>query len=127
MPRKPKAETRRSNCPIACSLDLVGDRWTLVIVRDLLRGLTKYGEFLGGEEGIPTNVLAERLVRLEEARLVTKTPYQQNPVRFSYELTAKGRTLAPVVGAIAMWGQKNFPGAALDPELRKLVEAHANS
>jgi DNA-binding HxlR family transcriptional regulator len=125
MKRKSPPGARRSNCPIACSLDLLGDRWTLVIVRDLLRGMTRYGEFLAGEEGIPTNVLAERLVRLEEARLVTKTPYQENPRRYAYELTAKGRSLAPVIGAVAMWGQKNFPGTAVDPELRRTVMAMA--
>jgi DNA-binding HxlR family transcriptional regulator len=127
MKKKSPPDARRSNCPIACSLDLIGDRWTLVIVRDLLRGLTRYGEFLGGKEGIPTNVLAERLVRLEEARLVTKTPYQENPRRYAYELTAKGRSLAPVVGALALWGQRNIPGTALDPELRRTVAAYGTS
>ena len=83
MKKAPLVDSRRSSCPIACALDLIGDRWTLVVVRDLLRGMTKYGEFLGGPEGIPTNVLAERLVRLEKARIVTKTPYQENPRRYS--------------------------------------------
>jgi DNA-binding HxlR family transcriptional regulator len=125
MKKSPLVDGRRSNCPIACTLDLIGDRWTLVVVRDLLRGRTKYGEFLAGEEGIPTNVLAERLVRLEKARLITKIPYQENPRRYAYELTPKGRGLAPIVGAIALWGQRNVPGAALDPELFRLVSTMA--
>jgi DNA-binding HxlR family transcriptional regulator len=125
MKKTPPADARRSNCPIACSLDLIGDRWTLVVVRDLLRGLTKYGEFLAGAEGIPTNVLAERLVRLEKAKLINKIPYQEHPRRHAYQLTAKGRSLAPIVGAIGIWGQRHFPGASIDPELYKLVAATA--
>jgi len=125
MKKAPLADARRSNCPIACSLDLIGDRWTLVVVRDLFRGLTKYGEFLAGAEGIPTNVLAERLVRLEKARMITKVPYQENPPRYSYQLTAKGRGLAPIVGAVALWGQRNLPGTALDPELFRTLSAMA--
>jgi DNA-binding HxlR family transcriptional regulator len=119
------ADASRSNCPIACSLDLIGDRWTLVVVRDLFRGLTKYGEFLSGAEGIPTNVLAERLVRLEKARMITKVPYQENPPRYAYQLTARGRGLAPIVGAVALWGKRNLPGTALDPELFKTLSAMA--
>jgi DNA-binding HxlR family transcriptional regulator len=125
MKKTPPADARRSNCPIACSLDLIGDRWTLVVVRDLLLGLTRYGEFLGGAEGIPTNVLAERLVRLEKATLINKIPYQEHPRRHAYQLTEKGRSLAPIVGAIGLWGQKQFPGASIDPELYQLVAAMA--
>ena len=125
MKKTPSADARRSNCPIACSLDLIGDRWTLVVVRDLLRGLTKYGEFLAGEEGIPTNVLAERLVRLEKAKMINKIPYQEHPRRYAYQLTAKGRSLAPIIGAIGLWGQKQFPGASVDPVLYKAVAAMA--
>jgi DNA-binding HxlR family transcriptional regulator len=122
-----RAGERRSDCAIACSLDLIGDRWTLVVVRDLLRGMSRYGEFLAGEEGIPTNILAERLVRLEQGRLVTKVPYQKNPVRWSYQLTAKGRGLAPIIGAIALWGHRNIPGTGMDPELHRMISAYGTS
>jgi DNA-binding HxlR family transcriptional regulator len=108
---------RRSNCPIACSLDLLGDRWTLVVIRDLFRGLSRYGELLRQPEGIPTNILADRLVRLEEARLVTRKPYQDNPPRYAYELTPRGVSLGPVLAALAMWGQRNCPGTIPDKEL----------
>src|SRR5256885_15547057 len=70
MPRTRRASSRstpRSPCPVACSLDLLGDRWTLLVVRDLFWGKTKYGEFLASPEGIPTNILADRLQRLEVA------------------------------------------------------------
>src|SRR4051812_30571499 len=88
---------RRSRCPVACSLDLLGDRWTLLIIRDLFRGLTRYSEFLDGPEGIPTNILAERLERLKKAEIIKSEPYQQNPPRYAYTLTSKGSDLKPVL------------------------------
>lgn len=125
MKKTPPAGARRSNCPIACALDLIGDRWTLVVVRDLFRGLTRYGEFLAGAEGIPTNVLAERLVRLEKARMINKIPYQEHPPRYAYQLTPKGRGLARMLGEVALWGVRNIPGTVMDPELQRMVGAVA--
>src|SRR5262249_7902411 len=92
---------RRSDCPVACTLDLLGDRWTLLVVRDLLRGKSRYGDFLASREGIPTNILAERLKRLQEAGVVDAAPYSEHPPRFEYRLTPKGLELAPVVRAMA--------------------------
>src|SRR5918912_1391089 len=80
-------DERRSDCPIACSLDLIGDRWTLLVIRDLMRGKARFGDFLGSSEGIPTNILTERLKRLEDAGLVTRVPYREHPPRFEYRLT----------------------------------------
>jgi DNA-binding HxlR family transcriptional regulator len=113
--------TPRSKCPIACSLDLVGDRWTILVIRDLLRGLGRYGEFLDQPEGIPTNILANRLVRLEGAKLITRKAYQENPPRYEYSLTPAGRGLGAVLGALAMWGHRNIGGTVLDPELATLL------
>jgi DNA-binding HxlR family transcriptional regulator len=115
------ASCRRSACPVACSLDLLGDRWTLLVVRDLFRGLTRYGEFLAGPEGIPTNILAERLERLEAAGLIKRTPYQQNPPRYAYTLTPKGADLKPVLGALAMWAMHHLPRTQPDKELATLL------
>lgn len=115
------ASSRRSACPVACSLDLLGDRWTLLVVRDLLRGLTRYGEFLVGPEGIPSNILAERLERLEAAGLIKRAPYQQNPPRHAYTLTPKGEDLKPVLGALAMWGIRHVPRTQPDKELATLL------
>jgi DNA-binding HxlR family transcriptional regulator len=100
----------RSTCPVAGTLDLVGDRWTLLVVRDLLFGKTRYGDFLASAEGIPTNILAERLKRLQEAGLVEGRPYSDHPRRLAYQLTAKGRELAEIVDALAAWGVANVPG-----------------
>jgi DNA-binding HxlR family transcriptional regulator len=110
---KPKEEARgfpRSPCAVACTLDLVGDKWSLLVVRDLLRGNVTYGELQKSPEGIPTNILADRLKRLEEAGLISKSPYQQHPVRYAYGLTEKGKALSDVLGAFVRWGKKHIPG-----------------
>jgi DNA-binding HxlR family transcriptional regulator len=115
----------RSKCPIACALDLVGDRWTILVIRDLMRGLSRYGELLRQAEGIPTNILADRLVRLEEAKLVTRKPYQENPPRYAYELTPAGLGLGPTIAKLAIWGQRNVAGTRVDPELFARLSAQA--
>lgn len=122
----PKARTTtkappRSTCPIACALDLVGDRWTLLVVRDLLRGKSRYGEFIGSAEAIPTNILADRLERLEQAGIITSAAYQQNPPRYAYALTPKGEGLKPVLGTMALWSMQHLPKAEPDKQLLKLL------
>jgi DNA-binding HxlR family transcriptional regulator len=92
------------DCPIARTLDVVGDRWTLLIVRDLLRGIYKYQDLLESLHGISTNLLAERLARLVEEGLVTRTLYTDKPPRAEYHLTKKGKQLANVVDALFEWG-----------------------
>lgn len=101
---------RRSPCPVAGALDLLGDRWTLLILRDLLLGKSRYGQFLASPEGISTNLLADRLQRLEAAGLVTAVPYTEHPVRMDYRLTSAGRALGPVLDALATWGLAHLPG-----------------
>jgi DNA-binding HxlR family transcriptional regulator len=92
-------------------LDLLGDKWTLLVVRDLLFvGKRRFGEFLASPEGIPTNILTERLRRLEECGIVARTPYQERPQRFEYHLTRKGTDLLPVLRAIAEWARRHIPG-----------------
>lgn len=103
-------EFARSPCPIAATLDVLGDRWSLVVVRDMLVGKRRFGEFLQSPEGIPTNILADRLRRLEAAGVITKRAYQQRPVRYQYALTAKGRALLPVLQAMARWASAHVPG-----------------
>ena len=108
---------RRSPCPVASTLDLVGDRWSLLVVRDLLHGKRTYGEILASPEGIPTNILADRLRRLEEAGLIRSAPYQDRPVRYAYELSDKGRDLGAVVLALVRWGKRHIPGTRTYNEL----------
>lgn len=112
----------RSACPIANALDLLGDRWTLLVIRDLLfLGKRRFGELLSSPEGIPTNILSDRLRRLEEVGLVEKVSYQLRPPRYEYQLTAKGRDLLPVLRALAEWSLRHVPAAeAPSPELLEL-------
>jgi DNA-binding HxlR family transcriptional regulator len=100
----------RSACAIANSLDIVGDKWSLLVVRDLLHGKRTYTELALSPERIPTNILADRLRRLESTGIVTSTPYQERPVRFSYTLTPKGRALGEVLLAFVRWGKQHIPG-----------------
>jgi DNA-binding HxlR family transcriptional regulator len=106
-------------CPVACSLDVVGDRWTLLVIRDLVGGKRRYGEFLASAERIPTNILAERLKRLESAGLIASTQYSEHPPRFEYQLTDSGRRLLPVLDALASWGETQFPGTRRPPRFER--------
>ncbi len=115
MPAK-RNDARRSSCAIACTLDVVGDKWSLLVVRDLLHGKSTYGELLDSPERIPTNILADRLKRLEDAGVVVSAPYQERPVRYAYSLSDKGMALGEVLLAIVRWGKKHVPGTrVLDP------------
>lgn len=109
-PKREAHDFPRSPCAVACTLDLVGDKWSLLVVRDLLRGNVTYGELQNSPEGIPTNILADRLKRLEEARLIAKSAYQEHPVRYAYRLTEKGEALNDVLLALVRWGKKHIPG-----------------
>jgi DNA-binding HxlR family transcriptional regulator len=100
----------RSTCPVACTLDVVGDRWTLLVVRDLLGGKRRFGEFLESAEHIPTNILADRLKRLQSEGLLDAVPYSHRPKRFEYYLTREGRALARTVSSLSDWGLRHFPG-----------------
>ena len=120
-PSSPKSP-RRSACPVACTLDLLGDRWTLLLIRDLVTGKSRYGEFLDSAEGITTNILAERLKRLESAGIITSATYQDNPPRYAYTLTRKGEELKSVLGAVAQWGVRNIANVKAHPILASYLD-----
>lgn len=109
------SKTHRSPCPISTTLDLVGDRWTLVVLRDLFTGKTRYSEFLESPEKITTSILADRLDKMETAGLVEKTPYQHHPVRYAYALTDKGRALHPVLREMCLWANRFMPDTWTPP------------
>ena len=118
-------EDRRSGCPISSTLDLLGDKWTLLVVRDLLfLRKRRFGEFLESPEGIPTNILSDRLRRLEEHGVVEKSLYSARPQRYEYRLTAMGAELFHVLRAMAEWGLRHLPGTAAPPE-EALRQAYA--
>ena len=112
----PKPGQLRSPCPIAGALDLVGDRWTLLVMRDVLfYGKRRFADFLASPEGIATNILAERLERLERSGLIERRRYQERPAREEYFPTTRGIDLAPALRELVRWGQRHVPGTAKRP------------
>ena len=102
---------KRSPCPIAVTLDVLGDRWTLLLARDLLFfGKRRFGDFAGGAEAIPTNILTDRLKRMTAEGLVERVRYQDRPARYEYLPTEKLRDLKPVLLEIVHWGNRHYPG-----------------
>ncbi len=91
-------------CPVARTLDLIGDRWTLLIIRDLFLGKTRFAQFRKSTPAPPPRLLSERLLRLEQNGLVERTIYSERPPRAEYRLTPKGRTLHGVLREIVSWG-----------------------
>jgi len=114
----------RSSCPIANGLDVLGDQWTLLVVRDVMfAGRQRFGELADSLEAIPSNILTDRLGRLVEWGILEKHLYQSRPPRHEYRLTDKGRDLFPVLREMALWSSRHVPGAAkLRPESLKAIE-----
>lgn len=107
VPGKSKAK-RRSGCPVSISLEMLGDRWSLLIVRDLMvRGFRTFKEFHESGEGIATNILADRLRKLERAGIITAEEEKNDGRRANYRLTEKGIDLAPVVLELLVWGARH--------------------
>jgi DNA-binding HxlR family transcriptional regulator len=103
-PRKRTGPERRSECPLNASVEMLGDRWSLLIIRDMmLRGFRSYKEFLECYEGIATNILADRLRKLIANGIITAAPDPSDGRRLIYSLTAKGIDLAPVLTEMVLW------------------------
>jgi len=94
-------------CPVAKSLELIGDRWTLLIVRDLLRGVCRFQDSQASLKGIAPSILSDRLKLMEEHGLIARRFYSDHPLRAEYVLTGKGKELGTVVGALAIWGSRH--------------------
>lgn len=105
-------------CPVSRTLDVLGDRWSLLVVRDLMRGKRRFAEFVESKEGIPTNTLAERLKRLVRAGIVESRRYSEHPPRVEYVLTLKGEDLRPMMRAMVDWGVKHAGGRVPEPPVR---------
>lgn len=111
---------KRSNCPISCSLDIWGDKWSLLIIRDLLFSKQcTYGDFLKSEEKIATNILASRLQMLEENGVISKLNHPESKAKVLYKLTQKGIDLLPLMIEINLWADKYF---SLPAERKALLE-----
>ncbi len=103
-----KSKTR-SECPISCSLDIFGDKWSLLIIRDLMFGnKCTYGDFLKSPEGIATNILASRLQTLEENGIIERLDHPESKAKILYKLTHKGIDLLPILVEIYVWSDKYF-------------------
>jgi DNA-binding HxlR family transcriptional regulator len=118
----------RSDCPIASALDLLGDKWTLLIFRDMAFGKRRFSEFLESSEQIQRNILSDRLKRMEAGGLVRKARYQTRPARYEYRLTARGADLLPIVQNLARWGYRHIRHTYAPPPelLARTPEALAN-
>ena len=95
---------KRSPCPVAFSLDIFGDRWTLLIIRDLFFGRTRFKEFAASPEKIPTNILTDRLERLLARGIIGQVPAADGTKHMAYRLTKKGKALGPILRAMRDWG-----------------------
>ena len=112
VPGRPKSK-RRSGCPVSISLEVFGDRWSLLIIRDLMvRGLRTFKAFQESGEGIATNILADRLQRLEAAGMITAETEETDARRVNYRLTEKGIDLAPVLLELLIWAARHEDTAA---------------
>ena len=103
-------------CPAAASLELVGEKWSLLVVREIAMGSTRFADIVTGT-GAPRDRIAARLKSLEAAGVVERTPYQDSPVRFDYGLTEAGRDLLPILDALVAWGDRH--AVAHDDPLRR--------
>ena len=101
--KKPSPD-RRSGCPLNASVEMLGDRWSLLIIRDMMvRGYRTFKEFLSSDEHIATNILADRLRRLEDYGIITAQPDPSDGRKLFYLLTAKGMDLAPILTEMVLW------------------------
>jgi DNA-binding HxlR family transcriptional regulator len=112
-----KALKQRSTCPVSTSLDVLGDKWTLLILRDMVfGGRSTYGQFLLSAEKMATNILADRLAVLESQGLLTKAVAADKKSKFTYRLTEKGVDTIPIIVELVLWGTKYCPTIS-DPSL----------
>ncbi|MCF2443949.1 helix-turn-helix transcriptional regulator [Dyadobacter sp. CY345] len=115
---------QRSTCPVSTSLDVLGDKWTLLILRDMVfAGKSTYGQFLQSEEKIATNVLADRLAALELQGILTKAVAEDKKSKFTYRLTKKGAETIPIIVELVLWGTKHLATVA-SPMLLEEIQAN---
>lgn len=116
-----KPEVTNSNmCPIAYALGIFGDKWSFVILRDIIfKGKKYYGEFLASPEKISTNILASRLLKMESEGLISRTQDKQNLSKYIYQLTRKGKDLLPVMLDMVEWSVKYNPQPGITSDIIK--------
>ena len=122
--KKTKEGCSRSRCPVSCLLELIGDKWTLLVVRDLLFDKHTFKDLQASPEKIPTNILSDRLKRLESSGLIRREMYQERPKRYAYYLTDKGKDLEPIMQGMIVWSNKHIPNTI---KMEDIVEAMLKS
>jgi DNA-binding HxlR family transcriptional regulator len=130
VPRKKVSSKRRSGCPLNASVEILGDRWSLLIIRDMmLRGFRTYKEFLESYEGIATNILADRLLKLIAHGIITTKKNPSDGRKVIYSLTPKGIDLAPVLTEMVLWAaaHENTGNQALVRQIQKDKEKFLNA
>jgi DNA-binding HxlR family transcriptional regulator len=114
----------RSKCPISCLLDIIGDKWSLLIIRDIMfKNINTYGSFLTSDEKISTNILADRLALLKTKGFIKAHSHPDNRLKIVYTLTQKGLDLMPILMEIALWSDKYLEISDRGKELAKTVRA----
>ncbi len=114
---------RRSDCPIANTLDIFGDRWTLLIIRDMMfLEKREFGEMVISNEKIATNILTDRLQRLQNSGILLKSPNPDNGTKYIYTLTEKGIQLLPIMIEVILWGMINIPGTDMPKNFLNSME-----
>lgn len=111
----------RSDCPVSYALDFFGDKWTFLVIRDLVQGKKFYKDFLSSKEGIATNILSDRLKKLEHNGLVESRVYEKLKTKKEYGLTEKGKDLIPVMIEMMIWSDKHQKGLDLPRGFVKLA------
>lgn len=117
------AKSYGQDCPIAMTLDVIGERWTIIILRDLYFGRSRFNDLLASSPGMSTKILSERLKLLEHHGLVERRIYSEHPLRAEYALTENGLSLEPVLNAIGMWGGKHLVQPEDAPALLAKIES----
>ncbi len=111
---------KRSECPLSCSLDIWGDKWSLLIIRDMMfYNKSTYGDFLKSEEGIATNILSARLLALEENEIIEKVDNPGTRSRVFYKLTQKGIELFPILVEVHLWAEKYL---TIPPGIKTIIK-----
>ena len=115
---------KRSLCPVSSALDIIGDKWSLLIVRDLVfEGKNTYGQYLRGEEGIATNILADRLEWLEQTGIIKRLPHPDGRTKSTFKLTARGADLIPLIVDMVIWSDKHLEISAQARQMAKAIRA----
>lgn len=103
----------RSDCPVSYALDIWGDKWTFLVIRDLVEGKRFYKDFLSSKEGVATNILSDRLKKLETNGIIESRVYEKLKTKKEYKLTEKGKDLIPVLVEIILWSDRHCEGLAV--------------